>query len=260
MRRAALALALSLSPSALGAQASPATLSVERLASGERAALVQNQLAGPLQVRVWDAARPREAITATLAEGESRALGRFDGRGAPDLRLQALPGPPMLLPPAQESAYAFPLPRGVAWRLTQGFGGHASHRDADNRHAIDLAAALGTPVLSARAGRVLQVIDHFREGGTDAALKDRANLIRVLHADGSMAVYAHLAEGSAMVRPGDTVTAGMRLGAVGSVGWSTAPHLHFVVQANDGEALLSLPFRMPVLADVAVADGRAPHP
>lgn len=35
------------------------------------------------------------------------------------------------------------------------------------------------------AGPVMQVVDHFQAGGTDAALLERANVVRVLHADGS---------------------------------------------------------------------------
>jgi hypothetical protein len=90
----------------------------------------------------------------------------------------------------------------------------------------------------------MQVVDTFTQGGTDAALKERMNLVRVLHADGAMGLYAHIAPGSARVQPGDGVQAGQVLAAVGSVGWSTAPHLHFSVQVNDGRELLSLPFRM----------------
>lgn len=224
--------------------AAMADLSVERRADGTRQALVRNRLAGPIHVRVHDAARPREVVEATLAAGETRALGRFGGEGAPDLRLVTRPGAPQLLPPVQRGAYAFPLPAATAWRLTQGFGGRASHRDAANFHALDIAAAAGTPVLAARAGTVMQVVDRYTEGGTDEALKDRLNLVRVLHADGSMGLYAHIAAGSARVQPGDTVQPGQSLAAVGSVGWSSAPHLHFSVQANDGRELLSLPFRM----------------
>lgn len=238
---AALAAALS---SAVAAQTSYAELSVQRRADGTREALVSNRLAGPLQVRVHDAARPREIAEATLAAGETRALGRFTGDGAGELRLSAQVGTPLLLPPEPRGVFAFPLPPGASWRLTQGFGGRASHRDAANFHALDLAAAAGTPVLAARAGTVMQVIDTFREGGTDEALKDRMNLVRVLHGDGTMALYAHIATGSAAVRPGEAVQAGQALAAVGSVGWSSAPHLHFAVQFNDGRELLSLPFRM----------------
>jgi len=225
-------------------------LSVERQPDGSRRALVQNPLAGPVQVRVWDAGRSDPAVEATLAAGESRAIGRFSGSGATDLRLLARPGAPLLLPPRQARPYALPLPADAAWRLTQGFGGRASHRDPANFHALDFAAPEGTPVLAARAGTVMQVVDQFHEGGTDAALRERANFVRVLHADGSMGLYAHIAAGSARVRPGAAVEAGMALAAVGSVGWSTAPHLHFSVQINDGRELLSLPFRM------ATQDGR----
>ncbi|WP_397607031.1 M23 family metallopeptidase [Silanimonas sp.] len=231
-----------------------AELSVERRADGTRQALVRNRLAGPIHVRVHDGARPREVIEATLEAGETRAIGRFGGEGAPDLRLEAQPGAPQLLPPGQRGVYAFPLPAGSAWRLTQGFGGRASHRDAANFHALDFAAAQGTPVLAAREGTVMQVVDTFTEGGTDEALKERMNLVRVLHADGSMGLYAHVATGSARVQPGDGVQAGQALAAVGSVGWSSAPHLHFSVQANDGRELLSLPFRM------AGPDGRELDP
>ena len=240
-----LLLAAAATQAADGAEALPlAELSVERAADGTRRALVRNRLAGPIHVRVHDAARPRDVVEATLEAGETRAVGRFGGGGAPDLRLLAQPGAPQLLPPAQRGRYAFPLPAMAAWRLTQGFGGRASHRDAANFHALDLAAPEGTPVLAARAGTVMQVVDHFREGGTDDALKERMNLVRVLHADGSMALYAHVATGSARVRPGDVAVAGQALAAVGSVGWSSAPHLHFSVQVNDGRDLLSLPFRM----------------
>lgn len=243
-RAALLALLAAIVPTATPAQVAMAGLSVERQPDGSRRALVSNALAGPVQVRVWDPAEPRARVEATLAAGESRALGRFRGDGVAALALEVQAGAPLLLPPTQARPYAFALPSAAAWRLTQGFGGRASHRDPANFHALDLAAPEGTPVLAARAGTVMQVVDQFHEGGTDAALLERANLVRVLHADGSMGLYAHIAAGSARVRPGEAVEAGRVLAAVGSVGWSSAPHLHFSVQINDGRELLSLPFRM----------------
>lgn len=219
-------------------------LTAERLPSGERAALVLNRLSGPVQVVVWDPRRPQARSSAVLEAGEQRRLGRFPGGAVAELASETRPGTPLPLPPEQRRLYAFPLPATATWTLTQGFGGHASHRDPANWFAIDLAAAEGTPVLAAREGVVMQVVDQFRDGGTDAALKERSNFVRVLHTDGSMGLYAHIAHGSARVRAGEPVATGQVLAAVGSVGWSTAPHLHFTVQANDGRELLSLPFRM----------------
>jgi murein DD-endopeptidase MepM/ murein hydrolase activator NlpD len=59
-----------------------------------------------------------------------------------------------------------------------------------------------------------------------------------------MAVYAHLAQDGADVRLGEHVRRGQRIGRSGNTGFSGGPHLHFVVQANRGMRLVSLPFRM----------------
>jgi murein DD-endopeptidase MepM/ murein hydrolase activator NlpD len=209
---------------------------------GQRNALLENFLAGPVTVRLWAEGKERQAITLTLSARETREVGPFSGQA--ELRAEAQPGAPLLLPPEQRLPYSFPLGRAQGWRITQGFGGSESHRSPANWHAFDIAALQGTPVIAARAGTVMQVVDAFTEGGTDARLKDRANLIRVLHEDGSMGLYAHIAPGSARVQAGDTVQAGSPLAAVGNVGWSTAPHLHFSVQINDGRELLSLPFTL----------------
>jgi len=46
------------------------------------------------------------------------------------------------------------------------------------------------------------------------------------------------------VRSGQRVDAGQRIGLSGNTGYSTAPHLHFVVQANSGMQLRSVPVRI----------------
>jgi murein DD-endopeptidase MepM/ murein hydrolase activator NlpD len=98
--------------------------------------------------------------------------------------------------------------------------------------------------LAARPGTVIGVAAGFREGGQDAALSRRANFIRILHDDGSMALYAHLQEDGVEVVPGEQVGLGQRIGLTGNTGYTSGPHLHFAVQLNAGMRLVSIPFRM----------------
>ena len=123
--------------------------------------------------------------------------------------------------------------------------GAISHRDDENRHAVDFTVPEGTPVLAARDGVVMQVEARFAGGGlrsTDDTA--RANFIRILHADGTMALYAHLAPGGVGVGAGERVRRGQRIGTSGNTGYSGGPHLHFAIQANRGLRLASIPFRM----------------
>ncbi|MGB5690717.1 MAG: M23 family metallopeptidase, partial [Woeseiaceae bacterium] len=84
--------------------------------------------------------------------------------------------------------------------------------------------------------------------GPDADLyADLANIVRVLHDDGTFAVYAHLNWNSIRVNPGERVHAGQYIADSGNTGFSSGPHLHFAVQRNVGMFVESLPvtFRGP---------------
>lgn len=216
-------------------------------------AMVRNRLAGPVQVELAFSANdnilasPALPLRATLAAESEQAVSRFENavRTRPaslSVRLRAVPGDPSAQPDAAD--YRLPV-AGGAWRIDQGFGGSFSHTDAASRYAIDIAVDEGTPVLAARAGLVMQVEDDFEGAGLDREkFGARANHVRILHADGTMGVYAHLQPESVLVRPGRTVHAGQRIGASGNTGYSTGPHLHFAVQVNAGMALTSVPFAM----------------
>lgn len=175
-------------------------------------------------------------LLATLAMSDPVAGGSFD------LLLDALPGDPASMP--RDHDYRLPFEFGRV-RVDQGPGGSFSHRDAENLHAIDFALPEGTPIVAVREGVVMQVeADYERAGLNLEKYGGRANFIRIVHDDGSMALYAHLQPEGVQVRVGQRVRAGQRIGLSGNTGFSTAPHLHFVLQANRGMRLESVPLRM----------------
>ena len=159
-----------------------------------------------------------------------------------ELLLDGLPGDPAARPAAHEYRLPFDYAR---VRVDQGPGGSFSHNDPQNRYAVDFALAEGTPIVAVRAGVVMQVESDFDKAGLNREkYGGRANFIRILHDDGSMAVYAHLQPEGVQVRTGQRVRQGQRIGLSGNTGFSTAPHLHFVLQVNRGMRLQSIPFRM----------------
>ncbi|MFI9611649.1 transglycosylase family protein [Streptomyces sp. NPDC052023] len=87
---------------------------------------------------------------------------------------------------------------------------------------VDFPAPTGTSVKAVGAG---QVVDAGWGGSFGYQVVIR-------HSDGRYSQYAHLSAIS--VRPGQSVSAGQRIGRVGSTGNSTGPHLHFEVRTGPG--------------------------
>lgn len=140
--------------------------------------------------------------------------------------------------------YQLPFSTRQQFVVAQAFGGKASHTDAQNHYAVDIVMPVGTPVLAARDGVVMTVDSDFYGTGLDMAkYGDRANNIRIVHSDGTMAVYAHLQLESAQVQVGNHVHAGQELALSGDTGYSSGPHLHFCVQVNSRMDLISVPFQ-----------------
>ncbi|MEA5509926.1 peptidoglycan DD-metalloendopeptidase family protein [Crocosphaera sp. UHCC 0190] len=110
----------------------------------------------------------------------------------------------------------FPLP--VVASITSAFGWRTHPIAGTGRmhNGTDIGAPLGTPVLAAYAGEVLNA-DWL--GGYGLAVTLR-------HLEGTQeSLYAHLSE--IYVQPGESVEQGTVIGRVGSTGYSTGPHLHF---------------------------------
>jgi len=170
------------------------------------------------------------------------------------LSYQLVPGPPKQALPDDLDFYP-PFALGERFPISQGIDDARTHTDAGSRYAVDIVMPEGTPVLAARGGMVMEVEEDFHETGRqEQRFLPRANYVRILHADGSMAQYAHLQPNSAQVRPGQQVEAGRWIGNSGNTGYSSGPHLHFVVQLNVGMALESLPFRFKTAGGVMDPD------
>lgn len=213
-----------------------------------------NHLAGPIEVRI-DFGKsdnmqgaPALPARASVAANDSTLMTRVSSvdphrSGSFQMRfVGAVPGSSNARP--RDVEYRYPLQAGQV-QVEQGFGGAFSHTDEQNFHAVDFAAPIGTPVLAARAGVVMQVERDFDGAGLSLEkFGGRANFVRILHDDGSMALYAHLAEDGVAVKQGQRVQAGQRIGLSGNTGFSSGPHLHFVVQVNRSMQLQSIPFRM----------------
>jgi murein DD-endopeptidase MepM/ murein hydrolase activator NlpD len=85
---------------------------------------------------------------------------------------------------------------------------------------VDYAAPTGTAVRSVGDGVV-----EFA-----GVQNGYGNVIFLKHRNNYTTVYAHLSRIN--VRKGENVTQGENIGAVGSTGWATGPHLHFEYRIN----------------------------
>jgi murein DD-endopeptidase MepM/ murein hydrolase activator NlpD len=85
---------------------------------------------------------------------------------------------------------------------------------------VDYAAPTGTPVRSVGDGVV----------ETAGAQGGYGNVVFVRHRNNHVTVYAHLSR--IHVKRGQRVEQGQTLGAVGSTGWATGPHLHYEFRIN----------------------------
>ena len=119
---------------------------------------------------------------------------------------------------------------------------YSDHNGTDIRVLTMADERRGVDVLAAAPGRVLRTRDDMadvsvRVIGHDAIKgRDCGNGLVIAHADGFETQYCHMAEGSLVVKAGETVTAGQKLGHVGLSGDTEFPHLHITVR-HDGKVI-----------------------
>ena len=134
-------------------------------------------------------------------------------------------------------AWSFPFLPPVAEFHAKGFGARrVINGEPRSPHAgVDVDLPAGTPVVAIADGTVAFAGEQFFGG----------NSVVLDHGGDVYSVYYHLAE--YVVAEGQKVARGERIGAVGSSGRATGPHLHFSVRAAGGRIdptlLMALPSR-----------------
>ncbi|MDP9387842.1 MAG: peptidoglycan DD-metalloendopeptidase family protein [Actinomycetota bacterium] len=179
------------------------------------------------QAELLDEVRRRrdefEAQIAALRAESSTVAALLQGVqvGRPAPLVGALPGAVALASPAPGA------------RVTSLFGPrvHPIFGTPRMHDGVDFGAGMGTPIRAAAAGTV--VFAGPRGGYGDTTIIDHGGSVGTL--------YAH--QSAISVMPGTVVAAGQVIGAVGSTGFSTGPHLHFEVRINGVpvDPLLHLP-------------------
>ncbi len=138
--------------------------------------------------------------------------------------------------------YRVPFALARKFKVSQTFPIGVTHNTADSYYAVDIVMPIGTDIYAAREGKVIEVTStNYRAGPDPEEDGASANLVRILHDDGTFAIYAHLNWNTIRVRPGDDVKRGEYIADSGNTGFSTGPHLHFAVLRNNGVRVESLP-------------------
>lgn len=146
-------------------------------------------------------------------------LKAFERQVVSPATASARPSEAAVVPASIESASENPV---VSAPVNSTFGWRRDPITGDQKfhNGVDLAAAYGSNVQAAGAGRVVFAGVQGSYGQT----------ILIDHGGGRQTRYAHLSE--PLVQAGDQVQAGQVVGRTGSSGRSTGPHLHFEVLVN----------------------------
>ena len=149
--------------------------------------------------------------------------------------------------------YRVPYALANDFPISQAYPDVVTHSTPDSKYAVDIAMPIGTDIFAARGGVVFDVAANNYRNGLDLERDGpRANVVRILHDDGTYAIYAHLNWNSIRVRPGDRVERGQYIADSGNTGYSSGPHLHFAIVQNVGLRLESIPFEFQGMSSMRV--------
>ncbi len=126
------------------------------------------------------------------------------------------------------SPYCLPYAAGTAYTVTQSYCSTGSHA---GRFAYDFDMPMGTEVLAARAGEVVELREHWSDQDTQGG---HENVVILRHSDDTLSLYIHMRQDGVLPELGDYVPRGGLLGWSGSSG-TGFPHIHFQVCLRGGQ-------------------------
>ncbi|VWX38175.1 murein hydrolase activator EnvC family protein [Exiguobacterium oxidotolerans] len=106
---------------------------------------------------------------------------------------------------------------------TQGYGSASGENGYGFHNGIDFGAPVGTPIVAAATGTVITASSSGPYG-------NHIMIAHQLNGKTYTTVYAHMS--SLNARAGQRVSQGQQIGALGSTGNSTGPHLHFEIHVG----------------------------
>ncbi|WP_215148700.1 M23 family metallopeptidase [Exiguobacterium sp. s91] len=140
----------------------------------------------------------------------------------PSTPAPAAPAPAPAAPkPAPSSGGLFIHP--TAGTVTQGYGSAGGENGYTFHNGIDFGGPVGTPIMAAATGTVITA-----SGG--GPYGNHVMIAHQLNGKTYTTVYAHMS--SLNVHAGQRVSQGQQIGALGSTGNSTGPHLHFEIHVG----------------------------
>ncbi|MFI7448015.1 M23 family metallopeptidase [Nonomuraea sp. NPDC049714] len=146
---------------------------------------------------------------------------------------------------APVGAYRYPWKGGVTHTVGQGNNNPAGSHNGSQSWAFDFGLPAGTEIRAAREGTVEWLQENLTATYNpnqpttptntpfpDGSLQNWGNAVRLRHAGGFTSWYFHIQANGVLVNVGDQVARGQAIALSGNTGRSSAPHLHFQVQAD----------------------------
>lgn len=207
--------------------------------------IAKNKLLAPIQIYFYSRKDDSELNSFLLRPKDSIVLLKYKKKVSDSLlrvkindsiRISYFIGHKDFIDPDPDYLYRFPFKKRKKYEVSQSFNGKSTHFSEKSRYAIDFQLNVGEAVHAARDGIVIKSIDWFtKQGGEE--LKNAANRIVIQHSDGTLASYVHLQYKGCLVKAGDRVIKGQKIGISGLTGHTNGPHLHFVVRKENDIAI-----------------------